>query len=193
MASDRPSDHPNNWRFQVTPVPPGPHIPVLQTASQEERSPSLRTGPLFCGERGPTAFWSLEPLRRLRMLVAFPAGLSLPPTRRMRASSMVHLVLRFTPLETQAGHSPAVELLAAPIPHTKLWPTRPSLAMSGFPPTLGSSTPPTLGQPSRLSRTSLRHGAYQLALLPIPASTLLSLLLRRCLEWEGSTGPITLE
>ena len=56
MTSDHPSDHLSNWLFQVTPVPPGPRTPGLQTASQEERLPSPRTGPLYYGGRKPTAF-----------------------------------------------------------------------------------------------------------------------------------------
>lgn len=158
MISDRPLDQPSNWPFQVIPVPPGLLTPGLQMASQEERLPSLRTEPLSYGARETTVFWFLESPRNLRTLVACRAGLLSLPTRRMRAPSMVHLVLHSTFLETLAGHFPGVELLVVPILHTKLWPTRQSLVMSGFLPTLGSSTLPTLGQPSTQSRTSLRRG-----------------------------------
>jgi hypothetical protein len=90
--------------------------------------------------------------------VAFLPRPSLLPTTKMRKSSMVHLVHHFTSLETPAGHSLAAELLAAPLLHTRLRFIRQLLVMSGSPPILDSSTPPTLGQPSRPSRTSLRLG-----------------------------------
>jgi hypothetical protein len=181
MESDRPSGHPNNWRFHTILVPPGHHTLVLQMVKHGGRCASPRTEPPSYGAREAAAFWFLESPHPLQKSVAFPPGRSSLPTTKMRKSSMVHLVHYFTSLETPAGHSLAAELLAPPLLHSRLRFIQQPPVMSGSPPILDSSTPPTLGQPSRPSRTSLVLGPSGLALLPDPVGTPQSSLSRRSL------------